>query len=296
MADSNLSTSIAAVLSRGQSLISSATASELADITEALKKIKKTDDATAETAVNARVSSLYSTATIDEKLKLSRAVANMLETKFVDGIQFPDDTGLSDRILKTNGMSTQWAKVSLSDMGALSGTPQAGDILVYDDSSSAFVSTPADAAKIRYYADTSSLPTDGEKGEIVLCGSDFKFYCVENVTRGVSAASGVYIMGGENNIPLTFYRGSTYTFTLDGTSTIGHPFYFTTDDGTYYSAGSYFGEYTNGVTNSRAQSGNVSITVPMDAPDYLYYQCGNHSAMRGTISVYSPWLAVSAAN
>lgn len=291
MADSNLSTSIAAVLSRGQSLIPSATASELADITEALKKIKKTDDATAETAVNARVSSLYSTATIDEKLKLSRAVANMLETKFVDGIQFPDDTGLSDRILKTNGMSTQWAKVSLSDMNALSGTPQAGDILVYDDSSSAFVSTPADAAKIRYYADTASLPADGEKGELVLCGSDFKFYCVKSVTHSVTAVTGAYVINSENNPALTFYRGSTYTFALDGTSTSNHPFYFATSN-----AGSYAGEYTSGVTNSRATSGSVTITVPSDAPDVLYYQCGNHSSMVGTITVASPWVEVTAAN
>ena len=291
MADSNLSTSIAAVLSRGQSLIPSATASELADITEALKKIKKTDDATAETAVNARVSSLYSTATIDEKLKLSRAVANMLETKFVDGIQFPDDTGLSDRILKTNGMSTQWAKVSLSDMSALSGTPQAGDILVYDSSSTAFVSTPADAAKIRYYADEASLPADGEKGELVLCGSDFKFYCVKNVTHNVTAVTGAYVINSENNPALTFYRGSTYTFALDGTSTSNHPFYFATSN-----AGSFTGEYTSGVTNSRATSGSVTITVPLDAPETLYYQCGNHSSMVGTISVYSPWVAVTAAN
>lgn len=78
------------------------------------------------------------------------------------------------------------------------------------------------------------------------------------------------------------YRGATYIFNITAS---GHPFYITTDNGTNFAAGSYFGEYTTGVTNSRAQTGQVAFTVPADAPDTLYYQCGNHSAMRGAITV-----------
>ena len=82
-----------------------------------------------------------------------------------------------------------------------------------------------------------------------------------------------------------------WVWVKERTSTSSHPFYFATSN-----AGSFAGEYTSGVTNSRATSGSVTITVPLDAPETLYYQCGNHSSMVGTISVYSPWVAVTAAN
>ena len=77
-------------------------------------------------------------------------------------------------------------------------------------------------------------------------------------------------------------RGNTYNFVVDAS---GHPFYLTTDNGDNFSAGNYVGEYTSGVTNSRTTSGTLAFVVPDNAPDTLYYQCGNHSSMRGTISI-----------
>ena len=51
----------------------------------------------------------------------------------------------------------------------------------------------------------------------------------------------------------------------------------------------YVGEYTSGVTGSRnnGTTGKTTLTfvVPNNAPDTLYYQCGIHSAMRGTITI-----------
>lgn len=79
-----------------------------------------------------------------------------------------------------------------------------------------------------------------------------------------------------------WYRGGTYTINIDA---VGHPLYLTTDNGANFAAGTYFGEYTNGVTGSRTESGTLTITVPVDAPDTLFYQCGNHAGMRGTIEV-----------
>ena len=109
-----------------------------------------------------------------------------------------------------------------------------------------------------------------------------------NVTYNVAAETGAYMfMGsahGSNPTLGPMYKGSTYTFVLDA-SVAGHPFYLTTDDGTNYVAGDYVGEYTSGVTGSRNTSGNVVFVVPEDAPDTLYYQCGNHSAMRGQITI-----------
>jgi len=77
-------------------------------------------------------------------------------------------------------------------------------------------------------------------------------------------------------------RGGTYTFQVNAS---GHPFYLTTDSADLYSSGQYNGEYTTGVTGSRAETGNLIWTVDSSAPDTLYYACGNHASMFGTINV-----------
>src|SRR6056300_1418905 len=105
-------------------------------------------------------------------------------------------------------------------------------------------------------------------------------YTVTNNGAGAYTFSGA--AKGDNPNIGPFYRGGTYTINITAT---GHPFYFTTDNGTNFSSGTYFGEYTNGVTGSRTDSGTVTIVVPNDAPDTLYYQCGNHSVMRGAITI-----------
>ena len=106
------------------------------------------------------------------------------------------------------------------------------------------------------------------------------------VAYTVASGSGVYTFSGtrsgDNPEIGPLRRGGTYTFNLTAT---GHPFYLTTDNGTNYVSGSYVGEYTTGVTGSRNQTGALVITVPAGAPDTLYYQCGIHSSMRGTIVI-----------
>ena len=87
---------------------------------------------------------------------------------------------------------------------------------------------------------------------------------------------------GDNPNIGPMYRGGTYTFQINAA---GHPLYLTTDNGTNFASGTYFGEYTSGVTNSRTASGTLTFVVPLDAPDTLYYQCGNHSPMRGAITI-----------
>ena len=105
-------------------------------------------------------------------------------------------------------------------------------------------------------------------------------YTVVNNGAGAYTFSGAARGDNPNIGPM--YRGGTYTFNVSAT---GHPFYFTTDNGTNFSTGTYFGEYTDGVTGSRTDDGTVTIVVPNDAPDTLYYQCGNHNVMRGAITV-----------
>src|SRR6056300_1861410 len=105
-------------------------------------------------------------------------------------------------------------------------------------------------------------------------------YTVVNNGAGAYTFSGA--ASGDNPNLGPFYRGGTYTVNITAT---GHPFYFTTDNGTNFASGTYFGEYTDGVTGSRTDSGTITFTVPQDAPDTLYYQCGNHSPMRGAITI-----------
>lgn len=105
-------------------------------------------------------------------------------------------------------------------------------------------------------------------------------YTVSNNGAGAYTFTGVAV--GDNPTIGPLRRGGTYTFNVNAS---GHPFYITTDNGANFSAGNYIGEYTNGVTNSRTQTGTLTFVVPDAAPDTLYYQCGNHGAMRGVINV-----------
>ncbi len=105
-----------------------------------------------------------------------------------------------------------------------------------------------------------------------------------NVTHqpGQYIFSGLRVSGTEVNPNIVVYRGSTYNFVVNAT---GHPFYLTTTDASGYVAGTYAGEYLLGVTNSRTDSGTLAWTVDASAPNTMYYFCGNHGTMNGTIEV-----------
>ena len=93
-----------------------------------------------------------------------------------------------------------------------------------------------------------------------------------------------YFDGGSANAAITLTRGRTYIFSLQG-SVLGHPFRIQTV------TGSTSGTLYPGVTNNGAQSGNVTFSVPLDAPDTLYYQCGVHFGMAGTINIVNAPMA-----
>ena len=107
-----------------------------------------------------------------------------------------------------------------------------------------------------------------------------------SVSYDVATTTGAYVFSGTNmgnNVQIgPFYRGGTYTFNLTAT---GHPFYLTTDNSTGFVTETYVGEYTSGVTGSRNETGTLTFVVPENAPDTLYYQCGIHGVMRGTIVI-----------
>jgi hypothetical protein len=104
-------------------------------------------------------------------------------------------------------------------------------------------------------------------------------YAVTN--NGASA----YTFNGESlssidNPELTLYRGFTYTFNVTASN---HPFYIKTARGT--GTGSLF---SNGVTGNGATSGAVVFTVPLSAPDTLYYICEYHYGMSNILNIKSP--------
>ena len=100
----------------------------------------------------------------------------------------------------------------------------------------------------------------------------------------------VYYINNKEAPSLILIRGNTYNFKFSspqssttGYSNADHPFYIST--GTAWSQGAYTNEYTGGVAGSRAHYGGSSTTlsfkVPTNAPDTLYYHCGNHNGMGG---------------
>jgi len=84
-----------------------------------------------------------------------------------------------------------------------------------------------------------------------------------------------------NNPDLTVLTGQTYTFNV--TTSISHPFWIDQSAGIGgTNAYPYPGDLSdNGVSSSTS----ITFNVPIDAPGTLYYACGQHFSMIGTIQV-----------
>jgi hypothetical protein len=70
-------------------------------------------------------------------------------------------------------------------------------------------------------------------------------------------------------------RGEVYEFVNNSGGS--HPFQIRVSNGG--------AAYNNGVTNNGSATGTIRFEVPHNAPDYLYYQCTNHSSMGGDIHI-----------
>ena len=90
--------------------------------------------------------------------------------------------------------------------------------------------------------------------------------------------------GTATNPVITLFRGNTYKFKINAE---GHPFYIQTEtsvDGLAQDDSTSV-RYTSGVTNAGTDQGTVTFVVPTDAPNQLFYQCGNHQKMAGTFQI-----------
>jgi hypothetical protein len=79
---------------------------------------------------------------------------------------------------------------------------------------------------------------------------------------------------------LTLFRGNTYAFNV---SANGHPFFIATQGSNPAAP-----HFTTGVTNENVMVGTLTFAVPASAPSTLFYQCGIHSAMSGTLLIQDP--------
>lgn len=102
------------------------------------------------------------------------------------------------------------------------------------------------------------------------------------LTNTVTASSTLaYTVDGQANPSFTLLRGVTYVFQVNVTI---HPFYIKT---VFTNQGS-LDAFTEGVTGNGVTAGNLVFTVPSDAPDLLYYHCGNHQLMGGNLNIVTP--------
>ncbi|MDO7682033.1 MAG: hypothetical protein MUQ52_06070, partial [Pirellulales bacterium] len=62
----------------------------------------------------------------------------------------------------------------------------------------------------------------------------------------------------------------------------GHPFYLQTTNGSGYQSQHV---YSNGFDGNGEAAGSYRWTVPLDAPNELFYQCEFHAGMNGRIIV-----------
>ena len=90
-----------------------------------------------------------------------------------------------------------------------------------------------------------------------------------------------YQIDGQLDPTLSVVRGQTYVFQRDDA---GHALFIKASLGTGDT-----GRYDKGIENNGASDPKLDLTftVPLDAPDLLFYQCGAHYSMNGQIEVTS---------
>ena len=92
----------------------------------------------------------------------------------------------------------------------------------------------------------------------------------------VTVSGGKYNVNTESQGTIELYRGFTYTFDLSSSTLAYHPFKIGTS--------SEGNEYTSGMSTTGSM---LTFTVPLDAPDSLYYYCDVHMNMGGSITIRS---------
>jgi len=121
---------------------------------------------------------------------------------------------------------------------------------------------------------TASTTTGSSNGSLDLVADILE----DEITFTVTAATGKFIIDGEDKPALTLYKGWTYTFDLSDASNATHPFRFS-------SGGSAYSTNVT-VTGTQGQAGaKIAIKIPESQPTSFAYYCTAHSGMGNTITV-----------
>ena len=105
---------------------------------------------------------------------------------------------------------------------------------------------------------------------------------IDNATMfTVTVSYGKYYLDGVSTKSIKLKKGNTYYFDLSHSSTNSHPFFISTSS----SGGNYNDEYTSGITNSRETTGTLTFVIPSNSSSNLYYNCGAHYGMGGSITI-----------
>ena len=122
----------------------------------------------------------------------------------------------------------------------------------------------------------------GNKNNTSESTSDESSIYIDNgTTFTVTVNSSKYYIDGILTKSLNLKKGYTYYFDSTDSTTNNHPLFI----GTTSSGGNYTYEYTSGVTNSRTTNETLTFVVPSESPSKLYYNCGNHVSMGGSITI-----------
>ena len=95
----------------------------------------------------------------------------------------------------------------------------------------------------------------------------------------INNAMTAFTINGTDNPTLTLVQGQTYVFNNRAT---GHPFWITTARG---AASAPANAFSTGTTGNGSSPGMITFIVPASAPATLFYQCGIHNAMGGTLNI-----------
>ena len=139
------------------------------------------------------------------------------------------------------------------------------------------IATIADARITTGILDITDLNVSG-----VTTSTDKEIYNQFDITNNSSgayefAATGIGFTQATDNPTLYLTKGKNYRFSVNAS---GHPFFIKTVNSTGVG-----NSYNDGVTNNGAAVGIITFKVPYNAPDILYYNCQNHSAMNGEIRI-----------
>ena len=107
----------------------------------------------------------------------------------------------------------------------------------------------------------------------------------QNYTITNNNSSSYQWEGVGSNPTITLYRGETYKFYVSASSVVGginYPFFIRTRP---LSGISEQFDYDNGVVNNGDSVGNITFTVPYDAPNELYYVAQNTNNMAGKFHI-----------